>query len=156
LLFFAFAYKFLALSTANRAAEVNEMWKRRKLELDLEKLEKERSREKHRSRSPRSTRQSDYDKGKRLSRRGSGRHHENSSSRVSEVESVRGYVSDEVRGYMCNEEEATDPCHVMDDLRDEGLKEDEVEHFLHSRYDPYSINVCFEGLLSKCLQSCIY
>ena len=110
------------------------MWKRRSSELDLEKREKERSREKHKRRSPRSSSQSCYDKEERSSRRHSGRHHDKSSSPRSYVENVRGYVVDEVSGDIYDKEVAKDSRHVIDDLRDEGLKEDEVEHFLHSRY----------------------
>ena len=110
------------------------MWKRRSSELDLEKREKDRSREKHKRRSPRSSSQSCYDKEKRSSRRNSGRHHEKSSSPRLHVENVRGYAVDEVCGGIYDKEVAKDSHHVIDDLRDEGLKEDEVEHFLHSRY----------------------
>ena len=63
-----------------------------------------------------------------------GRHHEKSSLPRSHVENVRGYAVDEVSGDIYEKEVAKDSRHVIDDLRDEGLKEDEVEHFLHSRY----------------------
>ncbi|KAL5718260.1 hypothetical protein ACHQM5_011183 [Ranunculus cassubicifolius] len=107
----------LGVQQANRVAEVNEMWRLRKLEQEVHDGRPESSRDKRRNHkdSPRSTSSMhrEYDESRR---RDGTRHMEHTSS---EVPASR--ITDSDDSYYSSGDD------------DGGLKDEDVEHFLHSR-----------------------
>lgn len=123
------------IEQANRAAEVSEMWKVRAMELELEGREKKRDRHRHRNdgnaRSLGSASHSYHDKPRKSRRHGI--FHQMSSSPRLHDKNASDCTLEESYGVVYDQRDDAHSHDIVDDLRDKGLKEDEVEQFLHAR-----------------------
>lgn len=125
------------IEQANRAVEISGMWKRRALELELEERDRKRSRHYHRS----------HTNSRSLDRSSHSYHSETKRAKdKSNTVPRNSYQASSLQrlqnknAFDSASEDTTSCCnnddHVQtleDDFRDQGLREEEIDQFLHSR-----------------------
>ncbi|KAI5081082.1 hypothetical protein GOP47_0004265 [Adiantum capillus-veneris] len=122
-----------SIAQANRAAEVNGMWKCRAREIELEERERKKSRHRHKS-----------DSSSRYLDRGSYNTHcqQKNMSNKSRIEyrelspspmSHNNREVDRVLDNYCSDMPQYGDEDLAQDFEDQGLKEEEIEYFLQSR-----------------------
>lgn len=102
--------------SANKAVEVNEMWRIRQKEMELDNRHKGRSRDENRN----------------------DRTRNKDTVSTSRSVSMRLSASDNTGGASCSSSKGV--YKKFEANVDEGLKDEEVEEFLHSRFEPFPVS----------------